>query len=165
MKEQRRTIWRVPVVLTVTGVLCRILSYLLAFAWGSIQSALNRDVLSTGYVTEIVSIAAFLLFWAAGWRFVRGLTRREIFYSATIMVVWHALLLAAEQFFLAMGSYPMLIYRLWATVESTQWLDQLLIHLLGRVTVPVMIPGLFVPYLYLVFGEKRPAASETDNPT
>ncbi len=160
MEFWKRPLWRVPVVLGGLGLLCRLLSFILSFAWGRIQIAQGPGpdgsvVLTTGYVGEIVAAVMFLLFWLAGWRFVRGLTRRQIFASATIMVLVYAALLAAEQIGQAVtGSYPMWVYRLWVLAEGKSWVDQLLFRLTGTVSLPMAIPGLFAPYLYLVFGKK-----------
>lgn len=160
MEALKKPVWRVPLVLGALGLLCRALSYILGFIWGSIQIARGpgpdgATVLSTGYVSEIRAVICFLLFWLAGWRFVRGLTRREIFLSASIMTAVNIALLAAEQISQhVFGTYSMTVYRLYALTEGTMWADQLLIHLFDTVSVPVLIPALFAPYLYLVFGKQ-----------
>ena len=160
MKALGKPIWRVPVVLGGAGLLCRALTYILSLIWGRIQIAQGPGpdgsyVLTTGYTTEIIAVISFLLFWLAGWRFVRGLPRREIFLSATIMVLLNAVLLAAEQISQQVfGTYSMIVYRLYALTEGTMWADQLLIHLFDTVSIPVLIPGLFTPYLYLVLGNR-----------
>lgn len=159
METWKNPLWRVPLVLGCAGLLCRTLTFILAFAWGMIQQFRGpgpdgTTVLTSGYVTEIIAVISFLLFWWAGWRFVRGLTRREIFLSATIMVLFQALLLAWEQLSQSMGGYSLWAYRLYALTEGTMWADQLLIHLFDTVSVPVLIPALFAPYLYLVFGKQ-----------
>lgn len=159
METLKKPVWRVPLVLGCAGILCRMLTYLLGFVWGRIQIARGpgpdgTTVLTGGYVTEIIAVISFLLFWWAGWRFVRGLSRREIFLSATMMVLINAALLAAEQLSQAMGGYSLWVYRLYALTEGTMWADQLLIRLFDTVSVPVLIPALFAPYLYLVFGKR-----------
>lgn len=159
METWKNPLWRVPLVLGCAGLLCRALTFILAFAWGTIQRFRGpgpdgTTVLTSGYVTEIIAVISFLLFWWAGWRFVRGLTRREIFLSATIMVLFQALLLAWEQLSQSMGGYSLWAYRLYALTEGTMWADQLLIRLFDTVSVPVLIPALFAPYLYLVFGKR-----------
>lgn len=161
MNALKKPVWRVPLVLGCTGLLCRALTFILGFAWGTMQRLRGpgpdgTTVLTSGYVTEIAAVISFLLFWLAGWRFVRGLTRREIFLSATIMVLINAALLAAEQLSQAVGGYSLWVYRLYALTEGTMWADQLLIRLFDTVSVPVLIPALFAPYLYLVFGRQRP---------
>ena len=116
MEFWKKPLWRVPLVLAGTGIVCRILSFLMAFIWGRIQIAQGPDPvtgvyhLTTGYVSILSAILAFILFWLAGWRFVRGMERRHIFYSATIMVVWHAILLAWEQISQAIGGYSLWVY-------------------------------------------------------
>lgn len=161
MKTWKKPLWRVPLVLGCAGILCRMLTYLLSFVWGRIQIARGpgpdgTTVLTTGYVTELIAVISFLLFWWAGWRFVRGLSRREIFRSATMMVLINAALLAAEQLSQAMGGYSLWVYRLYALTEGTMWADQLLIRIFDTVSVSVLIPALFAPYLYLVFSRQRP---------
>ena len=162
-----KPLWRVPVVLGGLGLLCRLLSFILSFAWGRIQIARGPGsdgsvVLTTGYVGEIVTVIMFLLFWLVGWRFVRGLTRREIFRSASIMVLVNAALLAAEQISQhVFGTYSMTVYHLYALADGKSWVDQLLFRLTGTVSLPMAIPGLFAPYLYLVFAKKDDPLSET----
>lgn len=156
MEILKKPIWRVPLVLGVTGIGLRFLTYIFAFISVQIQRASGPDPatgayrITGGYVTEIMAVIGFLAFWGMGWKFVRGLERKDIFLSATIMVAWHTALLAAEQLSQAAGGYSMLVYRLWTTVEATGWVDQIMIRVFDQVSIPVMIPGLLVPYLYLL---------------
>lgn len=160
MEALKKPIWRVPLVLGALGLVRRCLSYVLGFIWARIQIAQGPGpdgayTVSTGHMSEVAAVISFLLFWWAGWRFLRGMTRRDIFWSATIMVVVYAALLAAEQISLhAFGTLSMTVYRLYALAEGKSWVDQILFRLTGTVSVPMAIPGLFAPYLYLVFGRK-----------
>lgn len=164
METLQKPLWRVPLVLALTGLVCRCLTYLMGFVWGRIQIARGPNPatgayeLSTGYLSGIMAVIAFLLFWAVGWKFVRGLSRKQIFCSATIMVVWHGLLLAWEQLSQAMGGYSMWVYRLYATTETTSWATQLLVRIFDEVSVPVVLPAIFTPYCYLIFGRNRAAS-------
>lgn len=166
METLKKPVWRVPLVLGTLGLICRSLAYVLGMIWGRIQIARGPGpegayTLTSGHVREILSVISFLLFWWAGRRFVRGLTRREIFASATIMAVVYAALLAAEQISQhVFGTYSMAVYRLYALAEAKGWVDQLLFRLFDTVSVPLAVPGLFAPYLYLLFGKKAaPAAA------
>lgn len=156
----RRPIWRVPLVLGALGLVCRCLTYVLGLTWGLIQRArgLGPDgsiVLTTGYLSVIMAVISFLLFWWAGWRFLRGMTRRELFWSASIMVVVYAVLLAAEQISQhVFGTYSLTVYRLYALADGNRWVDQLFFRLTGQVSVSTVLPGIFAPYLYLIFGRK-----------
>lgn len=160
MEALKKPIWRVPLVLGALGLARRCLSYVLGFIWARVQIAQGPGpdgayTVSTGHMSEVAAVISFLLFWWAGWRFLRGLTRRDIFWSATIMVVVYAALLAAEQISQhVFGTYSMTVYRLYALAEGSSWVDQILFRLTGTVSVPMAIPGLFAPYLYLVFGRK-----------
>ena len=144
----------------VTGVICRMRSYILGFIWARIQIARGPDpvtgayTVGSGNLTVVLSVIAFLLFWLAGWRYLQHMTFRQIFASATIMVVWYALLLIVEQVSQAMGDYPMWVHTLYATHESCMWMDQLMFRIFDEVSVRAVIPGLFTPYLYLVFGRR-----------
>ena len=164
MEFWKKPLWRIPVVLGGLGLLCRLLSFILIFAWGRIQIARGPGpdgsvVLTTGYVGEIVAVMMFLLFWLAGWRFVRGLTRRQIFASATIMVLVYAALLAAEQISQhVFGTYSMTVHHLYALAEGKMWVDQIFFRIFqaaGSSSILWVIPGIFAPYLYLVFGQKN----------
>lgn len=156
----KKTIWRVPAVLALSGILCRVLNYVIAMVYGRIQVSRGPDPvtgvyeITTGHVTEIAAVLSFLIFWVAGWRFIRGMKRKEVFLSATVMVVWGIGLLAWEQLAQAMGGFSLWCYRLQATTDAMTWVTQILIRAVGTVSIPVVVPGLFAPYLYLVFGER-----------
>ena len=156
----RRPIWRVPLVLGALGLVCRCLTYVLGLTWGLIQRARGPGpdgsiVLTTGYLSVIMAVISFLLFWWAGWRFLRGMTRRELFWSASIMVLVFAALLAAEQISQhVFGTYSLTVYRLYALADGNRWVDQLFFRLTGEVSVSTVLPGIFAPYLYLIFGRK-----------
>ena len=163
MEFWKKPLWRVPVVLGALGVINRLLTLAGSMIWVSIQRARGPGpdgsiVIGTGYLREILTVAGALLFWWAGWRFVRGLTRREIFWSASIMVLVNAALLAAEQIGQAVtGSYPMWVYRLYALTEGTSWVSQLFFRLFlaaGFTSSLWVVPDIFAPYLYLIFGKK-----------
>lgn len=163
MEGWKKPIWRVPLVLGALGFINRLLSFSGGLIWGAVQRARGPGpdgsiVITTGYLSEIVSVVGVLLFWWAGWRFVRGLTRREIFWSASIMVLVNAALLAAEQISLhVFGNYSMAIYHLYALADGKSWADQLFLRLflaLGSTSSLWVIPGIFAPYLYLIFGKK-----------
>ena len=173
MELLKKPILRVPLVLVLTGILCRALRFLIILIWTRVQIAQGPDPatgayeLSVGPVSPFLDALCFLLFWAAGWKFVRGLTRKQIFCSATIMVVWLGLLLAWEQLSQAItGSYSMWIHRLYATQAAMSWATQLLVWIFDEVTVPVVLPSILTPYLYLLFGKKTPrtAPSAPDLP-
>ena len=156
----RRPIWRVPLMLGALGLVCRCLTYVLGLTWGLIQRARGpgpdgSTVLTTGSLSVIMAVISFLLFWWAGWRFLRGMTRRELFWSASIMVVVYAVLLAAEQISQhVFGTYSLTVYRLYALADGNRWVDQLFFRLTGQVSVSTVLPGIFAPYLYLIFGRK-----------
>ena len=163
MKLLKKPLLRIPVVLTALGILERMITFIVSFAWVQIQKAQGPDPItgayeiSSGYVTEIMTAIGFVLFWAAGWKFVRGLTRKQIFFSATIMSVWYALLLGLEQWTMATSNYDLyfnLVYRLWVTLEGMSWASQLLVRIFGDVSLPIVLPAVLTPYLYLLLSRK-----------
>ena len=164
MELLKKPILRVPLVLALTGILCRALRFLIILIWTRVQIAQGPDPVSGAYeisvgpISPFLDVLCFLLFWAAGWKFVRGLTRKQIFLSATIMVVWLGLLLAWEQLSQAAGGYSMWVYRLYATQEAVTWAVQLLVRIFGAVSVPVVLPSILTPYCYLLLGRKEPAS-------
>ena len=163
MELLKKPLLRIPVVLTTLGILERILTFIVSFVWVQIQKAQGPDPItgayeiSGGHLTEIMTVIGLVLFWAAGWKFVRGLTRKQIFFSATIMAVWYALLLGLEQWTMAASNYDLyfaLVYRLWITLEGMSWATQLLVWVFGDVTLPIVLPAVLTPYLYLLLGRK-----------
>lgn len=72
MEFLKRPIWRVPLVLCATGLLCRLITYLYSFVSVRIQMAQGPDPvtgaysISSGHASVVLSAVAFLLFWAAG---------------------------------------------------------------------------------------------------
>ncbi len=160
MELLKKPILRVPLVLALTGILCRVLRSIVILIWTRVQTAQGPDpatgayTLSVGPVAPFLDLLCFLLFWAAGWKFVRGLTRKQIFFSATIMVVWLGILLVWEQLSQAMGGYSMWVHRFYATQTAMSWATQLLIWIFDEVSVPVVLPSIFTPYCYLLLGKK-----------
>ena len=171
MELLKKPILRVPLVLVCLGVLERLLTFVLTFIWVRIQRAQGPNPETGAYeiggggITVVLSVIAFLLFWAAGWKFIRGLTRKQIFLSATIMEIWHGILLALEQWTMATANWDLyfsLVYRLWITVGGTGWATQLLFRIFGEVSVPVVAPAIFTPYLYILLG-RRDASVQEEN--
>lgn len=152
----KRPILRVPLVLCGLGILMRLVTYLTSFVWVRILIASGSTEISVGPVTVVSTAIDFLLFFLAGWFFVRGLTRRQVFCSASIMVLINTALLAAEQISWSGGWYVPWVYRLYALAEGSRWLGQLLFHIFGGISIPLAVVGLFAPYFYLIFAKKGP---------
>ena len=160
MEFWKRPVFRVPLVLMALGVVCRIVSFFAGYLWGSYLHAQGPDpetgifYLSAGPTTAIMILVSCLLFWWAGWRFVRGLSRRQVFLSASIMTAISAVLLAAEQIAQAMGNYPMWLFHLYSLAEGSQWVMLLLAHLFNA-GISTAVVSIFAPYLYLIFAKKN----------
>ena len=70
METLKKPIWRVPLVLGGTGLVCRIIGYILSFLWVRIQIAQGPGpegsyVLTTGHLSAIMAVISFVLFWLA----------------------------------------------------------------------------------------------------
>ena len=67
MRILKSPILRVPLVLSITGILCRILTYILSFIWTRIQIAHGPDPVTGAYtfgsggLTIVLSVIACLL--------------------------------------------------------------------------------------------------------
>jgi len=169
MSVLKKPILRVPLVLIGLGVTERILTFLLTFLWVRIQKAQGPNPetgayeIGSGGITVVLAVIGFVLFWVAGWKFIRGLTRKQIFLSATIIVVWHGILLVLEQWTMATSNWDLyfaLVYRLWITVDGIGWATQLLSRIFGEVSVPVVAPSILTPYLYILLGRSRTSMDE-----
>lgn len=156
MEFWKRPILRVPLVLCGLGILMRMITYLTSFVWVRILIASGSTEISAGPVTVVSTAIDFLLFWLAGWFFVRELARRQVFWSASVMVLINAVLLAMEQISQDMGWYFPWVYRLYVLAEGSQWVGQLLYRIFDTVSIPLAIVGLFAPYFYLILAKKGP---------
>lgn len=156
MESLKKSLWRVPLVCAGTGLLCRVLNFLIVFVVTRIRMAQAPDApITVGMgLNTLLSALAFVLFWAAGWLFLRELTRKERFFSATLLVVFQLCLLAWEQIAQAHGAYPMAVYYLWAITESQNWLSWVIFLLTDTVSVPLAVAAQFTPYLYLLLPRK-----------
>lgn len=156
MRWHKQALWRVPLVCAGAGLVCRVLNFLIVFVVTRIRIAQAPDApigIGPG-LNALLAALAFVLFWAAGWLFLRDLTRKERFFSATLLVAFQLCLLAWEQLAQAQGAYPMAVYYLWTITESQNWLSWLLFLLTDAVNVPLAIAVQFTPYLYLLLPHK-----------
>ena len=160
MEFWKRPVLRVPLVLCGLGILMRRFDVLAGFVWGRIQIASGSTEISAGPVTIVSTVIDCLLFWLAGWFFVRGLTRRQVFWSASTMVLINAALLAAEQISWAGGWYFPWVYHLYALAEGSRWVFRLLSRIFNTVSIPLAVVGVFTPCLYLIFAKKRTSPQE-----
>ena len=150
-----KTIWRVPAVVIIGGYIgWYALVHLLTFTHvvqpdGTVITDYGRQVMIYGlYTVLFVGITGFL--------FLRKMSGKEIFWSATIVVLLNLLLTAVSYLIGPIsGTKAIIFMRLTMPFE---WMDlplTLIHYFTGEYTwLGSVLRGL-MPYLYLIFGKKN----------
>lgn len=159
MDNWKHTIWRVPAAMFLSGIIARAVSVPVAHLF--IYQMEDGSYTISSMYDSCMDILRLALFLAAGWLLLRGLSRRSIFRSATIMAAYSALVLAVEQIGQALigADILSLTYYLYIPKSGSYILTSLLFRLAPEGFphwgyVLLAIPSCFFPYLYLVFGRK-----------
>lgn len=158
MDNWKHTIWRVPAAMFLSGIIARAAGVPVAHLFNQME---NGSYTISPMYDSFMNILRLALFLAAGWLLLRGLSRRSIFRSATIMAAYSALALAVEQVGQALigADILSLTYYLYIPKSGSYILTSLLFRLAPEGFphwgyVLLAVPSCFFPYLYLVFGRK-----------
>lgn len=146
MNLQKTKLWKVPMYCLVANVVSYAIIMLTArleVGWGLTSSLL-------------LFLSLFVLGILVGGLFVfRKMTRKEIFYSATIVVGFQLVFTLLKVF----GVMEMGVTNLWwyiiSNMEWTRFPELLLAFINIRFGVVMMFLGDFVPYLFVFFGKKE----------
>lgn len=159
MTASKTGLWRVPAAMALSGLIGRMVGFPLARLF--LVRLEDGSHTSSPLFSPCMNGIYVALFLAAGWLLLRGMDRRTLFRSATLMVAYGLLVLAVEQIgqVLAGGGILLLTYYLYIPTEAGSVVTSLLFRLAPE-TLPhwgfvlLAIPSCFLPYLYLVFGRK-----------
>ena len=150
----QRDYGRLPLACLCAGFAYRVLSYavlLLSLRQGGWTGAAELSGLWAGPAIGLV------LFLAVGF-WVRRLDQRTLLFSASVLAIYGAVVLAVDQAARLYGFSGLLISLLWLPVEIFTPITSLLMGLcadLGQLgNLLYAIPALFAPYLFLLFGRK-----------
>ena len=149
-----KTIWRVPAITVIGGyigwyVLVRLLTFaVVTQPDGTITSDVNRQLLIYGVYTV-------LFVCVMGMLFLRNISRKDIFQSATIVVLFVMLMTAVSEWVgpLTGPAAAKLIY-LYMPFEWMDFPRTLLYRITGEYTLVGSILRAFMPYLFVFFGKK-----------
>lgn len=153
MAIRKRTLWRVPVFCSVMGLAaCEVVPLLLvrfSMIWqpdGTLKVYEIRTLLIYGAI-----FAGTLLL--GGLVFFRGMSRRELFWSASIMVVFQAAAVIIWALRLAAG--PAAVFFVYAAdlSEWSRFLTKLLPSAIGNSLACKLLLSLS-PYLFVPFGRR-----------
>lgn len=153
-QQLRKSIWRVPLISLIAGFL---------YAPCYVRIVVRYGVIEPGVIDDTVSLltSGFLMFatLVLGWIFLlRNQTRREIFMSASIMVVY-SILLWAVQYLTGSTTGPAAVVFMHLS-KPLEWLafpNSLGLYLWehGGSSIPFIgYAHFFVPWLFALFGRK-----------
>ena len=146
----KKSWWKVPLYCMVASWICFQLEIRFLGRWaivtlpdGSISSDNTRWMLmSAGLFLAVVCIGGFFLF--------RKMTRKDIFCSASVLVVFN--IVAGLIAYRIQGMASMYF------AEFTDWgsfLSNLLFPITQNAWIPTVIGWILLPYIFLLFGKKE----------
>ena len=143
---RRSTLWRVPLYSIAVGYVC---FYLVVYLLGRFAFIREAGSTSVDPMRSLLMYALIFIVVVAGGGLVlfRQMTRREVFWSATIMVVLYAVLLAVQQ------RFPVVTVSLAPIYEWTHFLFQLVYRSTGLFWLGIVLQCL-APYCFVLFGQR-----------
>ena len=154
MKVRKNTLWRVPVYCAAAGLVTTFI--ILHFgALFYVEKGADGSV-SINDTRELLMYAVFLVITllVGGLVFCRKMTRKEIFWSATICVVFSLLVYLVQVISgITAGPAALVFAYLWMLFEWRNFVPLLFYRVLGDVWIGGLVTFL-VPYLFVLFGRK-----------
>lgn len=143
---RRSTLWRVPLYSIAVGYVC---FYLVVYLLGRFAFIHEAGSISIDPIRSLLLYALVFVVVVAGGGLVlfRQMTRREIFWSATIMVALYAVLLVVQL------RFPMITVSLAPIYEWTQFPSQLVYRSTGLFWPGIVLQCL-APYCFVPFGQR-----------
>lgn len=154
MRIRAKELWKVPVFCIVAGILCWYI-YIYLVAWVGVQTLPDGSIGANPVVTWLADAVLFAATLLTGWRIFRKLSKKELFWSATILVVPLLILVVIQ---LVIGTASALVNQLSLyhaqIVTWGQFITQLL-FLLTKNSACCAIVTVFLPYIFILFGHKQ----------
>lgn len=137
---------RIPVLSLVAGIVLAVLEYFITFI--SYRTGLtfildNYNLMNT--------CLAFVFFVAIGKLFLKDLTRKDIFMSATFFSLYYVVILLLQIFLIRSGSYSISFQVLFVPTKIYSVLSYWLLEISTGFGYWAFVPSIVMPYLYLVF--------------
>ncbi|NCA93273.1 hypothetical protein EOM82_08580 [bacterium] len=148
----KKTIWKVPLFCVIAGIIDFYVSVRM-LSWAIIRlpdGTVTIDDTRSLMVFGVIFLATFL---AGGLIFFRKMTRREIFYSASVLAVYGIVLMLVQYGFnLTTGPAAVWMMYLFYPFEVFTFISQLLIKFAANLWIGAAIQAL-APYLFVLFGK------------
>ncbi|OEF96139.1 hypothetical protein BHF68_10430 [Desulfuribacillus alkaliarsenatis] len=91
----------------------------------------------------------------SGLLFFRDMSKVDIAKSATLVVIYYALIIAFEQFLISIGKYSLILVLLFIPTTTYSVIHQLFLSLFELSIWIGLILSVFAPYLYVLFGKRQ----------
>lgn len=151
----KKVLWKVPVYSIIAGLIAFRLNVYLFVRFtlttlpdGSITSNTTATLILYGLILAAVVLLGGLYFF-------REMTKKEIFVSASILVVLQILLLIVQGRMNATTGSAGIFFLYWAeTLEWTHFISLLLMKGIDNLWICALIEC-FAPYLFIPFGKKE----------
>jgi hypothetical protein len=156
MSQLKTSIWRVPLISLVAGMLYSRCYVRLVLRFGVVEPGVIDETVSL-IVSGVLLLAVLVLGWAL---LLRKQTRREIFISASVVVAYGLLLWVLQVLLGAVtGPAAVVFLHLGTPLEWTGFFAELSLYLHDRgVTIPFLgLLRYMVPWLFAAFG--RPSSA------
>lgn len=158
LREFRNSIWRVPLISIIGGFLYFHAYLFLTTRFGTIGNGNQKELNDT--VCLMISGGLLFAVLFLGWAFLlKGLTRKEIFVSSSVVVVYGIVLFAVQSISgMVTGSAALVFMRLFTPLQWTGFPSDIGIYLQNKydISLPFLrYLDFFVPWLFLLFGKKE----------
>lgn len=153
MKIRLHTLWKVPVFCICAGYLSFYLTVLIVSKFGIVTLPDGSSTVSNTFQT-ILEILLFIINLGLAYLLVRNMTRKEIFWSATIIVVIQLIFQLIQ--LIVIGTSLDIQLGLWLTY-ATEWC-RIISYTCYLITKNAWIGGFlicFAPYIFVLFGKKQ----------
>lgn len=159
MNIRIKELWKVPVFCIVAGILSWY-SYIYLVVWLGVETLPDGSIGANPIATWTFSVLIFALTLLVGWRIFRKLSKKELFCSATILVV--PLLVFVILQLITSSTSPVMVQLSLYYAEVTSW-GQLISDLLFLLTKNTWVSGCasaFLPYIFILLGYSEKTTSE-----
>jgi len=162
---EKKQLWRVPLIALITALVW--LPLMIPILGPLALTTLPDGTITSNPVGEIISygIGMVVVLLAGGFLLLRKVSKKQIFYSAAILVIYHIIYDILSFIIGASGNVSgglnLFLYYLYQPLEWTSFPALLIRHIFpgefgfNAYTYLTGIPQYFVPFLFILFGKGR----------